>query len=333
MPSLIVRVQTVEDKWRHIKSFPWIGECPADAGRHAWIYQAAKGCAASVAGIKPEHAEELIRRDLTRPEKHPGEIRHQVANAYKRDYSGGGAATPRADYGSYNPDLLAHVASHVPFEITDDWLAEAGPECVLDVSPSRYLDALFKSGEFVAVKRSEADLGFIYQVGDTDAAQQLNAYVKRSKVGAWYYANPITGIRRDSAACYGDAQTSEYRHLMVESDLAPRELWLAMMVQLHTPILAMYESGGRSVHAIIRVNASTKAEFDAIVSSYKRQLVPLGMCTGSGKATQATRLPGVYRADKGRWQKLLYLAPNATSEPIYQEETRRDATNTTTGKL
>jgi hypothetical protein len=130
--AFIARTFTLEDRWRHVKSRPWIGECPTDDGRHDWIWRAAKGCAASLMRITPEQAEELIRRDLTRPEKHPNEIRHAVANAYRRDYSGAnGSAEPRAEVNPFNPDLMSECAAKVPFEVSDDYLAEVHPNACL----------------------------------------------------------------------------------------------------------------------------------------------------------------------------------------------------------
>jgi hypothetical protein len=335
MPTFKGSTPTVGTVWNNAVRAPWVGPCPPDEEGaptiNGWIYTVARASAKqrNTFGniLTAEQAEDFIRANLTRPEK-GNEVRRAVAKAYSQTYTGNSTSTPRVEFEPYNPELLAEIASHVPFEVTDDWLAEHSPESVLDVSPAQFLDALFEPWEFVAVKRHEADLGFTYQPGVAALAKELNTYVEQSNVGAWYYANPIAGTRRESGACYGDDKTSDFRNLMVESDDAPKELWLAMVVQMRSPILALYESGGRSVHAIIRVEASKKEEFDKIAANYKRQLVPLGMCKGSGKATQATRLPGVYRANKGRYQKLLYLAPDATGEPILKRTTVAESLTT-----
>lgn len=51
---------------------------------------------------------------------------------------------------------------------------------------------------------------------------------------------------------------------MLESDVTPADLWLRALVQLPFPLVAAYTSGGRSVHALLRVNAESKAEWDAV---------------------------------------------------------------------
>jgi hypothetical protein len=321
MPSIIAKTLTVEDAWQHVKAKPWIGECPLDDGRHAWIYEAAKGCAAHWLPIRPEQAEELIRRDLTRPEQHPGEIRHAVANAYKRDYSGGTPPTPRVEFEPYDPDLLAEVAARVPFEVTDDWLAEVSPECVLDVTPGAFLDVLFRPGETVWCGKHDADQGDLYRIGDRESAANMIEYFKNSREGAKYLINPVSG-QDINGSVRSEPNLTDFRHLLIENDEAPPDLWLAMVVQLHAPILALIESGRRSTHAVIRLTATNKAEFLEQANYYRRQLIPLGADKNAGnKPLQLTRLPGVVRQETGKLQRLLYLAPNADGQPIYKEKT------------
>src|SRR5580704_4815829 len=327
-----IKIPTLEEVWQHVKSAPWIGECPADDGRHAWIYEAAKGCAAHWLPITPEQAEDLIRRDLTRPEQHPNEIRHSVANAYKRDYSRTIPATPRVEVGEYNPDLLAEVAARVPFEVTDDWLAEVSPECVLDITPGQFLDSLFHPGESVWCGKHDADQGDLYRIGDAVSASNMVEYFKNSQKGAKYLINPVNGQQIDGSV-RREANLTSFRHLLIENDEAPRELWLAMVAQMRAPILALYDSGRRSTHAVIRLTATNKAEFLEQADYYRRQLIPLGADENAGnKPVQLSRLPGVVRHEAGKLQKLLYLAPNADGQPIYQEKALRTATNDSQGK-
>jgi len=327
-----IKIPTLEEVWQHVKSAPWIGECPADDGRHAWIYEAAKGCAAHWLPITPEQAEDLIRRDLTRPEQHPNEIRHSVANAYKRDYSRTIPATPRVEVGEYNPDLLAEVAARVPFEVTDDWLAEVSPECVLDITPGQFLDSLFHPGESVWCGKHDADHGDLYRIGDKESAANMIECFKNSQKGAKYLINPVSG-QEINGSIRSEPNLTGLRHLLIESDKAPRELWLAMVVQMRAPILALYDSGKRSTHAVIRLTATNKAEFLEQANYYRRQLIPLGADKNAGnKPVQLSRLPGVVRHEAGKLQKLLYLAPNADGQPIYQEKTLRTATNDSQGK-
>ena len=108
---------------------------------------------------------------------------------------------------------------------------------------------------------------------------------------------------------------------MIESDSVPLDLWLRVLVQLRLPIAAIYSSGGKSVHALYRVDAETKAAWDQTAGEVKRRLVPVGACAGTFTAVRLTRLPGCFRGEKGRMQKLLYLNPEPEQKPIMKLDT------------
>jgi len=101
---------------------------------------------------------------------------------------------------------------------------------------------------------------------------------------------------------------TSWRYLVLESDEAPDDLWRNLLAQLPLPIAAIYTSGRRSIHAIVKLRVDSKAEWDAV----KRQIAPLftrlGADAGALSAVRLTRLPGCYRG--GKLQQLLYLNPS-----------------------
>jgi len=115
---------------------------------------------------------------------------------------------------------------------------------------------------------------------------------------------------------------------VIESDEAKPELWLKALVQLTLPVVAIYTSGGRSVHALARVDAAAKSEFDALRDDLARVLCPLGADGAAMSAVRLTRLPGMLRGGKRgrdgglirypapRLQALAYLNPAAPVAPI-----------------
>jgi hypothetical protein len=252
------------------------------------------------------------------------DIRRAVERVYNHQLTGG-TSTARTKPLAYDPELLTAQANQLPFAVPPEWLVEHSPVNVANVSPAQFLDAIFHPFELVAVKIRETDLGILYNANIGQSyAEELNAYVRRGQdCGAWFYANPVSGHRTDKGACYADKFLTRYQHLMLESDAAPADLWLRMLVQLTLPILAIYTSAGRSIHSIVRIDAKDKPGFDQTASSLKTKLIPLGLCPGCGKATQATRLPGVMRNEPGKtgMQKLLWLDPLADGQPIYKKET------------
>jgi hypothetical protein len=117
---------------------------------------------------------------------------------------------------------------------------------------------------------------------------------------------------------------TDWRYMVIESDKAPEQLWLRMLVQAPLPIAAIYTSGGRSIHTLVRVDQPSKEAWDQLKDSIKRDLITLGVCPGSLTAVRLTRLPGCRRGETGQIQRLLYLNPQPTNRPIFnQGETKQ----------
>lgn len=81
----------------------------------------------------------------------------------------------------------------------------------------------------------------------------LGAYSREA--GAWIRFNPLTGegVR--------NADVADFRYALVESDSLPKEQQLALVKALELPCAAIVDSGGKSVHAIVRVDARDHAEY------------------------------------------------------------------------
>jgi hypothetical protein len=108
-----------------------------------------------------------------------------------------------------------------------------------------------------------------------------------------------------------------WRYAVLECDHKPKEtwlpIWLRILVQLPLPIVSITSSGDKSLHALFRVDAASKAAWDQLV---RGRLLRLGADLGALRAVQLTRLPGCYRGDK--LQELLYLDPRVESGPIWK---------------
>jgi hypothetical protein len=335
MPSFIGRVQTIQDKWNHIKSLPWIGECPADDGRHAWIWQAAKGCAASLAGIKPEDAEVLIRRDLTRAEQHPGEIRHSVANAYKRDYSGGSTEEPPPKVEPYDPAQLAEWEKRLPFTLTVDHIKSWSRVPVDTVTPGAYLNHIHPGRKAVVINAYLSKGGYIYQDHPAED-KEMTAFAngnrpgRDGKAGAWFCANAVNGEWVDNSI-RSEPNLVTYDYAVLESDKKPtREVpnvaraWCAMLIQQDDlAIVSMVHTGNESVHALIKIPARNKREFNAEKRRLIEKYSPLGLDPAAVRPVQQTRLPNIRRSDNGKVQSLYYLNPKPIARPIWKKETAR----------
>ena len=85
-------------------------------------------------------------------------------------------------------------------------------------------------------------------------------------------------------------------------------------------IACICESGGRSIHALVRVDAASKADWDKRVGEIKPILIVLG---ADGRALSAVRLSRLPQAERGkRVQRLLYLNAQPDGVPILNQPTQ-----------
>jgi hypothetical protein len=113
----------------------------------------------------------------------------------------------------------------------------------------------------------------------------------------------------------GDACVADFRFTVVEFDDLGRDEQLAFWSVINLPVCALIDSAGKSIHAWLSVRklaaVRTLEDWDAHVRDrlYKQTLVPLGCDPACSNPARLSRLPGHFRSEKGRWQRLLYLAP------------------------
>jgi hypothetical protein len=205
-------------------------------------------------------------------------------------------------------------------------------------TPVSFLHPLYRPGEQVIVFDKFISQGVEILTRGEDLerfdATALDHLIKPAKgLGAWFLANPVDGKTifldrlKSEKNPEGRTRRSEdnltaFRYLVLESDKADPLLWIAALVQLPLKIAAVYSSGGKSIHALVRVDARDKAHFVEIKESLAPFLVTLGADDGAMTAVRLTRLPQCYRAEKDRWQELYFLNPNPTETPIHQLPTQ-----------
>lgn len=128
--------------------------------------------------------------------------------------------------------------------------------------------------------------------------------------------NPLTGKTaptKDGRPSFrADACVKAYRFALAEFDGMNREDQLRFWWAVNLPVCALIDSGGKSLHAWIRIDGVQTAEQWADLVERKlfgRWLIPLGCDAACRNEARLSRMPGHLRAEKGRWQKILYLAP------------------------
>ena len=125
------------------------------------------------------------------------------------------------------------------------------------------------------------DLGKV--VGDCDP-----------EVGAWICFNPVDGTGRK------DANITAYRYALVECDNMELGKQQAIIKQLELPCAALVYSGGKSVHAIVKVDAPDYAEYrrrvDYLYSACQKNGLTIDQ--QNRNPSRLSRMPGILRGDK-----------------------------------
>lgn len=251
--------------------------------------------------------------------------------------------------------LAAYHASQNPLaEVTEEMLLAASP-VPIPADPAEHgallIDTLYREGEHVLVFTSftsqgqylrTAGTGKTYRLSNKPGVQALPSprLPAAGNEGVWYLAAPVLGTwqpnpnkkdaegnllpgRRHTQCC------TRFPYLVLESDEIAPATWLRSLTQLAEPIAAIYTSGGKSIHALIAVNCRTAEEFNAKRAGYIRRLSPIGADPAAITAVRLTRLPGCLRLgatdaaghyrkhEQPRLQRLLYLNPAPTAEPLY----------------
>ena len=113
--------------------------------------------------------------------------------------------------------------------------------------------------------------------------------------------------------------------MLLESDNAPRDLWLKALVRLPLPIASIVDTAKKGFHALVRTNADSKAQWDEVV---RRELFGplkiLGADQGATHAVQLSRLANCIRGQTQGLQRLLYLDDEPDRIPICQKPIQRD---------
>jgi hypothetical protein len=261
-------------------------------------------------------------------------------------------------------ERLKKIAAPYRDLVTGPWLANRSAVDPATISATKFLELLYPARERILVFENEYSQG--------EALWPADAVPTDGKCGVWFLPQPVCGEYRPNPEGQPgpngeDPKPSRrtwrcvdaFRYFVLESDKAPMRDWLGWIVQVPLRIEALYTSGSRSIHALIRVDARTKEEWDETKRRMMPFLVASLMCgadRGTWSAVRLSRLPGCIRRgkmvqvldDKGEpqkdprgrpikryqaypvpgEQKLLYFRPGAEPRPICERPPEQDVERT-----
>lgn len=245
-----------------------------------------------------------------------------VSSIFQMAYSHGWSG-PAGHALDWNDDIAAGPGAQPEGRVVDPRWVEAHELALPEQwNPAdqlkRYLRALFEADEYVAyvtesfmaddrrrptrgcwdrtagqliaeLDQCGGDLGKV--VGDCDP-----------EVGAWICFNPVDGTGRK------DANITAYRYALVECDNMELGKQQAIIRQLELPCAALVYSGGKSVHAIVKVDAPDYTEYRKRVDYLYAACQKNGLTIDqqNRNPSRLSRMPGIPRGS----QKQVLLETN-----------------------
>ena len=159
-----------------------------------------------------------------------------------------------------------------------------------DGKPEKYVPAnrgtyQKTAGElYDALSKCKGDIGSV--LGDYDP-----------NAGAWIRFNPLDGKG------VGNSNVTEYRYALVESDTEEVGKQISIIKELQLPVAIMVHSGGKSVHAIVKINAVDLKEYRERVNYLYDVCGKNGLKidTQNCNPSRLSRLPGITRGENKQY--------------------------------
>lgn len=201
-----------------------------------------------------------------------------------------------------------------------EWLRAKSPVDPVGVTPEAYLDGIFEPGERVLIFnqmwKGQGDYGRV--CGQVTARldptpenkhKRMERLPEGSQEGMTFLMQPVDGKWHPVVKPGGKVELSRrseqsvtrWPHLLLESDKAPLEMWLNVIVRARLRIVSITSSAGRSLHAVVRLDKSTKKELIAELENEdaKETLAVLGCDPqAAGNLMTSPRLPNTWREGK-----------------------------------
>lgn len=199
------------------------------------------------------------------------------------------------------------------------WLAKRCAQDLRAVTPEAFLDGLYTPGEKVLIFSkmwgTQGDYGRVIGQASYKLAQAPGLHPERverlpggSPEGMTWLMQPVNGKWYPVVKPRGQVEMSRrtkksvtrWPFILLESDKAPHELWLNCMVRARIRIVAIIASGGRSLHALVRLDKETEDELLGEVKDADNEelLTLLGCDPQAMHGMVYPRLPNTMREGK-----------------------------------
>jgi hypothetical protein len=275
-----------------------------------------------MAGATPEQIHSDIRQAVNGNPLPDNEIRSAILKAAS-DHGAGSTYRPQPRPAPLIPNgktaLQRIIGQTTISEDVDLW--DSSP-IRLNESTGRdsvlVLKTHFRPWEFIYIGGGK-EVGVLGQNIRT-ASEWIAFFEAGGTAGPYIIVNPLSGEAApkkdgDGDTYRGDGNVKAFRHCLVEFDDMTRADQLRFWSAAKLPILALIDSGGKSIHAWLDVRkmftVTTSEEWDQHIKTnlYEQILVPMGVDRICCNPSRLSRLPGYFREETGKFQRLLWLSP------------------------
>ena len=167
----------------------------------------------------------------------------------------------------------------------------------------RYLETVFDASDHVSVCMRATKDGKVGKIEVGRTASEIIEHVKagfpieemlgdmEQEHGAWIGINPVDGQGGR------DSNVVAYRHALIQADDGDLGHQLAIIRKLELPCSCIIHSGGKSIHAIVKIDAANRTEYRDRVDYLHSLCKKSGLSVDGAHRypSRLTRMPGVYR--------------------------------------
>lgn len=270
---------------------------------------------------RPRELERMLRNALTR--QHKEERGHFVNGNEERGAMAVYAPAPRVSRKTEHclETLRKAQDKTLPCEFATwrRWLRERSPVDPREVDPITYLNGLYRPGERIIIFErmwgTQGDYGHVvgnkhpFKLGGMPGVQheKVKALPAESPEGMTFLMQPVDAEwypternGRVEMSRRTKKSVTRWPYILLESDKVPFELWLNCLVRMRLRIVSITHSGGRSLHALCRLDKETEDELQAEIQDEGavETLTLLGTDPQALKTMVYPRLPNTLRRGK-----------------------------------
>jgi RecA-family ATPase len=214
-----------------------------------------------------------------------------------------------------------------PFKLKETTVTPEVPKSVATIE--EFLLTAFNPDEIVSFTNTAEERngrlgpvtnGSFYLVSDLIALiKKDGSEILHREAGCWIRVNPI----KPGDESGKDTSVADWRHVLVEFDKIPKTQQYQIFQQSGLPVTALIDSGGKSIHAWVKVDASSPKEHEERAKIIYDHFAAYKPDPNNKNEARYSRLPGVKR--DGVMQQLIALNVGANSwDEWYEKMTDRE---------